>query len=371
MDNNNMLDQKIESVRRTISADGYGMSVGELCNMYSQKELIIRPEFQRLFRWDDTQKTHLIESLLIGIPLPSIFVAQREDGVWELVDGLQRMSTILQFQGLLREEDGSYTDPLVLKGTRILPELEGMVWEATESHKSLSRALQLDFKRSKIDVKIIKRESSTEAKYDLFQRLNSYGSVLTAQEMRNAIIVGANPELYAWLRKLAEHPSFEEVTGLTETKLKKGDDTELVLRFLHLHNLDGNKINRSSLGSYSETLDDYSLVLATKSKREWKNLEEVFIETFDKLQISGGFDMMRRWDPVRDRFVGGFLSTSYEVFAIGLGYHICHGNKVADLPSTVKSFWAETGAADSYSSGKNTEARLTVTIPKGRKLLKT
>ncbi len=65
-----------------------------LNNLYTDNELDLHPEFQRFFRWKPSQKSRFIESLLIGIPIPSIFVYQREDGVWDVIDGVQRLSTI-------------------------------------------------------------------------------------------------------------------------------------------------------------------------------------------------------------------------------------------------------------------------------------
>ena len=76
------------------------MSFGELMNLYQSDELDIHPEFQRFFRWKIEQKSRLIESILLGIPLPSIFVAQRRDGVWDVIDGLQRLSTVFQIAGI-------------------------------------------------------------------------------------------------------------------------------------------------------------------------------------------------------------------------------------------------------------------------------
>jgi len=112
------LDEQLNDARRNIFTDSYPMSIGELTNVYAEGDLIIRPPFQRLFRWNDDQKSRLIESILIGIPLPSIFVAQDEEGRWELVDGLQRISTILQLQGLL---DKQIYPQLTLIGTKYLP----------------------------------------------------------------------------------------------------------------------------------------------------------------------------------------------------------------------------------------------------------
>jgi uncharacterized protein with ParB-like and HNH nuclease domain len=91
----NVLQNEIDSAQRAVKTDAYQMSVGEIVNMYKDAELIINPNFQRLFRWEAGQKSKLIESMLLGIPLPPIFVFEKEDSKWELIDGLQRISTIL------------------------------------------------------------------------------------------------------------------------------------------------------------------------------------------------------------------------------------------------------------------------------------
>jgi len=124
-----MLTQEIEIAQRNVRTDAYPMSVGELINLYDNGEIVIDPEFQRLFRWEIGQKSKLIESLLLGIPLPSIFVYELPDGKWELVDGLQRLSTILEFMGKLKEEDGTARSPSILESTKYLPSLHNTVWE--------------------------------------------------------------------------------------------------------------------------------------------------------------------------------------------------------------------------------------------------
>ena len=74
-----MLDEEIIAAQRSVKTDAYQMSVGEVINMYKDGELVINPDFQRLFRWEIGQKSKLIESLLLGIPVPSIFVFEKED----------------------------------------------------------------------------------------------------------------------------------------------------------------------------------------------------------------------------------------------------------------------------------------------------
>lgn len=96
------LEDFLDSARQTVKTDSYPMSIGELANMYENNEIILRPEYQRYFRWTTDQKSKLIESILIGLPLPSIFVAQDENGNWEVVDGMQRLSTIFDFMGVMK-----------------------------------------------------------------------------------------------------------------------------------------------------------------------------------------------------------------------------------------------------------------------------
>src|SRR6201985_4017399 len=109
------LQNEIEEAKRLVKTDAYQMSIGELVNMYRDGDLVINPDFQRLFRWEIGQKSKLIESLLLGIPIPSIFVFEQEDSKWELIDGLQRISTLLEFMGLLRDpETGDIKPPSVL-----------------------------------------------------------------------------------------------------------------------------------------------------------------------------------------------------------------------------------------------------------------
>ena len=101
------LETEITNGRLEIAADTISMSISELTNLYHEGVLVIRPEFQRLFRWSQEQKSRLVESVLLGIPLPSLFVSQSDEGKWELVDGLQRVSTLLELQGHLKNPDGS------------------------------------------------------------------------------------------------------------------------------------------------------------------------------------------------------------------------------------------------------------------------
>ena len=247
------LDQEINARRAEIRSDGYPMSIGELLNLYRDGELDIHPEFQRFYRWDDEQKSRLIESILLGIPIPSIFVSQREDGVWDVVDGLQRLSTIFELIGQLKDSSGTTLEPLTLRKTKYLPSLEGRMWEHDDPSKSLGTANQLIIRRAKLDMKIILRESSESSKYELFQRLNTGGSLLTDQELRNAILIMVNPDAFRWIEDLARDENFQTCIALSDRSLSEKYDLDLVTRFLVFRNFEESQLRTiGELGEFSD-----------------------------------------------------------------------------------------------------------------------
>lgn len=362
-----LLEAELEQARRLVSTDGYPMSVGELTNMYRDGELIIRPPFQRLFRWDDEQKSRLIESILIGIPLPSAFVAQDEEGRWELIDGLQRISTLLQLQGLLNEEE---FPPLELKATKYLPAMEGMVWQDDQDpDRALTPAQRRDIKRSKIDLKIIQRESDVQTKFDLFQRLNSFGSKLSNQEIRNAQLVGVNPEFVEWLGRLASYEPFMSLLQLPESEIKRGYNEELVLRFLYLHVKSNDEI--WNINTFQDGLHEFAINLAMNFTDTYKSQAEcIFNETFNRL-FAEEEKIFGRWYPEKNHFKGGFLNSSFEAFAVGLGYLLHEGIAVReDLRQCAIEFWSQPEMDKRFATGKSTEARLKLIVPKGRETIK-
>jgi hypothetical protein len=364
------LERQVGEARRTIASDGYPMSIGELTSLYRDGELIIRPEFQRLFRWTNLQKSRLIESILLGIPLPSIFVSQQKDGKWELVDGLQRVSTILQLQGELKTDEGEPYESLILEETKYLPALEGRRWDGQASEDSLSNALKLDIKRAKIDIKILKRESSQDTKFDLFQRLNSFGSTLTAQEVRSALLVGSSPDFFQWLLELSRNEAFSEVVLLSDADTSERYDLELILRFLILHAWPDERITSSSLRDFTNLLDNESLELSKSHPRSASRLRKVFSKTFEAIAANGGSAIFSRWDEKRREFRGSFLNSAFEIFALGLGYHISKGNRYrTDLPKVAQRLWKRPEMAPGFATGKSTESRLAILMPLGRQIL--
>jgi hypothetical protein len=368
------LDQEIESKRAEIRSDGYPMSIGELINIYRDGELDIHPEFQRFYRWNDHQKSRLIESILLGIPLPSIFVSQREDGVWDVIDGLQRLATIFQLVGHLKDEKGNPVDPLMLKGTKYLPSLEGRIWEAEDPSLSIGSTNQLIIRRSKIDVKVILRESSESTKYELFQRLNTGGSFLSEQEVRNVILIMVNREAYQWVRDLADDDNFQTCVALSDRQRSEQYHLELVVRFLVFRNLEEQELR--AMGDIGDFLTDRIVKMAEcDTFQEIKAEEEhAFRFTFETLAKSLSDSSFRRFDQDKGRYLGGFLISAFEPLAIGLGHHYsfyADGSKDPNLVQVSKSLWSDTTFLANIGMGVRASSRITTTIPLGRNLFGT
>ncbi|MFF6957388.1 DUF262 domain-containing protein [Streptomyces sp. NPDC008317] len=362
------LEEELTLYRQRITTDSYPMSISEIANLYRDGEMDIHPEFQRIFRWTGAQRTKLIESILLGIPLPSIFVAQNEDGIWDVVDGVQRLSTIFQFMGILRDEDGDLMDPLICQAGPFLSSLEGVSYDRSEHASShLSRAQQLDFKRARVDVKIIKRESDNRAKYDLFQRLNSFGSLATPQELRNCLLVSLSKKHFDWLQEISSMDAFKNVLNLPDRLINEQYHLELALRFVSLRNLPEEKI--SAIGNIGEFLSSEILSIIEFSDEKLKEEREAFRECFALLSDALGSDALRKWNPNSERSEGAFSSSAFEVLALGLGHFMPSGSFTsAHVIAARKTLWADEKFAPGHATGVRADQRMKRTIPFGRLL---
>jgi len=222
----NNMEQKILELRNELKTDRLDMSFGEIINIYEEGDLIIRPEYQRAFRWSIEQKTRFIESILLGIPIPPIFVAEDDNGKWELVDGLQRVSTILSFFGKLKIEDIEKAQKLNFFKL-VETDLLGNVMKNLTSN-DLTPKLKNTIKRAVCRVEILKWDSQIDMRYELFNRLNTGASPLTAQELRNCIFIG---KFNRYIQKLAKYENFKKIINPTDYQLERMFLEEMILRY--------------------------------------------------------------------------------------------------------------------------------------------
>ncbi|WP_077001187.1 DUF262 domain-containing protein [Variovorax sp. KK3] len=356
------LKTDVDTKRREISSDNLSMSIGELLNLYKEGELDIHPEFQRVFRWEIDQKSRLIESLLLGIPLPSIYVATNDKGVWEVIDGVQRLSTIFEFMGDLNgpasEEDDSVKrkPPLTLEATKYLPSLAEVTFAKMDS------ALRLEFKRTRLDIKVLAREhkGTSTGKFDLFERLNTYGEPLSPQELRNCVLVSLNSKMFRWLRSLAADPDFRACTLLSETQLQEKYDMDLALRFIVLRD-----VEPKSIGDVHEFLREQMELIALQDDYDFDAEETRFKAVFQFFNEHLNINSFRAWNEKIGSFRGGFSLAAYEGLGLAVGREWPEIKKVKskfNLKRVVEALW-KTGAYKGSFSGLRARERMVRVSP--------
>ncbi len=268
------LEEQVANSRKEIRADRMDMSFGEIMNMYDEGELIISPEFQRIFRWKEDTQTRFIESLLLGIPIPPIFVAETGGNVWELVDGLQRISTVLSFFGKLRDDE---KNNLVLSEAPILSKLKGLTID------TLPLNFKLLLKRAVCRVEVIRYDSEFDMRYELFNRLNTGGVKLSEQEIRNCIFRPYDNAFNKFIQDLSKEKKFKNIIHIRKEEEEQMYAQELVLRYFTLKNYGATfEIN------IQKHMDEYMLkVSKNEIKFEYQKEEKLFKAICEKLNELG------------------------------------------------------------------------------------
>lgn len=227
------------------------VSFNELFDMHKSGELVINPDFQRLFRWPESKQSQLIESLILELPVPSIYVIEVDDGVYELIDGLQRISSYFHFRGTHPSYPGERF--LVLQECDVLPELNGA------TYATLPQAIQIKLKRHFIRMEVLRRESDKRLRYHMFKRLNTGGELLSPQEIRNCTIRLLDNTFNEFLKELAKQADY--VACMTELPEEKRDQMyleEYALRFFAMKNYRPNYVKDIGdfLTEYMEAVSD-------------------------------------------------------------------------------------------------------------------
>ena len=362
-----VLSEEISNAQRLVRTDAYQMSIGEIVSMYENGEIKINPDFQRLFRWSIGQKSRLIESLLLGIPIPSIFVFEKDDGSWELIDGLQRVSTILEFMGKLRTT--TVEAPSILEGTKYLPSLHNSVWERSDrvpdvpldDQQEIDKSHQLSIRRARIGVEILKRPSDDQTKYDLFQRLNAGGTQANAQELRNCVMLMVNGSYYQSVKKAADEAAFLTVVALSDDQIEKQRHMEFAVRFL-VHTF----VTYDGTMDVEEYIDNGIVELAKKGKGS--AAKDLVIRTFTLLNKVAGKNALRRFES--GNHVGKVGLVGLEGIAVGVAKNLEAILKLSNPEKFVKDkiqkFWSQPEAATFTSPGLRGTTRIQRTVPFGK-----
>ncbi|MFI5859488.1 DUF262 domain-containing protein [Streptomyces parvulus] len=374
------LQNEIDERAREIHTDRYSMSINEVVAMYQDGDLEIHPEFQRIFRWSLEQQSRLVESVFLGIPVPPVFVAQRADGVWDVVDGVQRLSTLFRFMGVLKKDDGQIDPPSPLDKGEYLTHLEGVIWDseiklgdstADKEKLPLTSAQQRIFKRARLDFQIVQKESDDQAKFDLFQRLNS-GTRLSEQEARNCLAVMLDPDFYRWLNELAEDAAYSSTVDITEKKEQEAYGVETVLRYLACARASMGELRK--MGDFGEflTAQMRNFIEDRSFDREYERKRFEFVFSLINETLKGS--AFKRYYPTDDRFAGAFSVSAFEAITSGIARNYEYWSGLPDaersekIRDRVKLVWQDDVFAARSGGGKSANRRIPYMVEVGEQV---
>ncbi|MGW9415655.1 DUF262 domain-containing protein [Arthrobacter cupressi] len=281
---------QLETQRRQVDFDTYDVTVDELLRRVSRGRIDIAPIYQRQFRWPVGRQSRLIESVLLGIPVPPLFMATNSSATsgssWEVVDGLQRLLSLVNFAGdpEARAAGGLTGLPAKLTELEKLTDFEGLIFD------DLPKDIQTGLEDRPMKVIVLNDKSDLQVRFDLFERLNTGGIVLSPHEIRQSVYRG---EFIDTLSRLSHEPAFRNFVVLPEGRWKDGTPQDFVLRFF------------AFLNKYSEfehSVQDFLNEYASEMVSEGLNPADIdrFHSTFSFLQAAfpGGLKTRKGATPV-------------------------------------------------------------------------
>lgn len=280
------LPENGESIRYSpddIYVERRDFTISSIMEYIDEGDLEISPMFQRNFIWDKKRQSKLIESILLGLPLPSVYMSQYKDGRLTIIDGLQRISTIRRFMN----------DELELSNMEYFPECNGKKYSELKSVIPL--LLFRKIRQTQLMCFVIDYRSPAMLKYDLFRRLNTGGKALNDQEVRNCL---SRPRLQKLLRDMVVSAEFVKATN-SSVKDTRMVAQECALRFIYFYDQysDSNMIGKYD-GYMRNCLNDYVEKLNSLSQNELEGYLEVFKKSMQMAQELFGEYTFRKVDLV-------------------------------------------------------------------------
>lgn len=253
------LVESFQAAQRRLILQSSDFALASLAQLVSSNSIDVSPRFQRRDRWDAYKQSALIESFLLNLPIPPVYLAE-EGGKYAVIDGRQRLTALRDF----------FDDQLVLRNLEELPGLEGLRFSG------LPREIRDALSMRPLRTVTLLAQTHPDLKYLVFHRLNTAGEVLNQQEIRNVIYRGPLNDL---LFELSTHHFLKQqlkVHDEDSAAYRKMQDVEFVLRFLTL---------RRSWGEFSGNLawsmDEFMFIHQRAAPNELKVMREDFEEAID------------------------------------------------------------------------------------------
>ncbi|MBC8217766.1 MAG: DUF262 domain-containing protein [Planctomycetes bacterium] len=293
---------EIPKEQRSLRTQAYDKSISDVVSMIDKGDIVLDPDYQRNYIWDDKLASLLVESILLNVPIPVIYVAEDEDSRWDVVDGLQRLNSLHRF----------FKDDFRLKGLEVLPDLNNLLY--SQLNPKAARILRNGILR----IILIFKESHSDIKYEIFTRLNRGSIHLNEQELRNCLYRGPFND---FLHEIRKEDYVLSLLNLAEPH-KRMVDAELLLRhFTVKHGYDPSTGEISTYsGNMRSSLNKYMLKARNLPPPEIKKLKLKFIETVIKVYAVFEDNAFHRINP-DGTFDGRLNRAVMDAVMIGFGYH--------------------------------------------------
>lgn len=266
---------------RKLRTQPYDKSIIDLIGMIDRKEICLDPDFQRNSVWDNKRASLLIESIWLNIPIPQIFVSIEEDGMWNVIDGQQRLTSLNRF----------FKNEFTLRGLEVLPELNGKKYSSLEDKPK--RLLN----GGNIRVVALHEDSHPDIKFDVFMRINQGAVQLNTQELRNCLYRG---KLNSKLHEIVKNRLLLSILN-QDAPHTRFRDIELILRYLAL-----SEGYESNLDNYPNNMKSFINNYMTKYRNAdditISNITTKIFETIEKVYKVFGDQAFRRWIPETESF---------------------------------------------------------------------
>ena len=279
-----------EAAQDNLVLQSADFSLKTISDMVVAGSIDASPTYQRRERWSPEAESMLIESFLLNVPVPPVYLAEDDFGTYSVIDGKQRITAISKFM----------TNGLTLKHMKAFHDLEGCRFD--DLPRQLQNALSI---RPYIRVVTLLKQSDENLKYEVFTRLNSGGEPLLPQEIRNALFRGPMNDA---IQSMSRHPFLRQQLKIRtekETAYTTMQDLELVLRFLTLYNS-----WPAFSGDMRRSMDSFMMANQDAPTHQIEQYKNVFIQSLERCQQIWGADAFKRpgapgVSTVRDQFLSG------------------------------------------------------------------
>lgn len=334
------IEKTFESAQDRLVLQSSDMSLETVASMYAKGAIDASPSYQRRERWHPEKQSALIESFLLNIPIPPIFLAEESFGRYSIIDGKQRVTAIAKFM----------QNDLLLEGLEEFQSINGAKF--SDLPASLRNALQI---RPWVRVVTLLRQSDPELKYEVFERLNTGGEALCPQEIRNSAFRGP---LNDTLIKLSSNPFFRKQLKIkenTEPAYLQMLDVEYVLRFLML------KTEwRNFSGDFRKSMDHFMMKHRAAPKRSLDAFSKDFNEAIARCEALWGENCFKRFasNEFRNQFMTGIYDAQMVAVSIlkDAEFEACRKNERRIRASTEALFRAGSDFEKWVRVGTNTKS---------------